>query len=144
MSLGGYVAENLIFGDITTGASNDLQVATALARDMVTKYGMSEKIGPVALEGQGGRALFGNGLEEKEYAGNVGNEIDTEVAKIMHGAHEKAVKILTDYRAVLDAITTRLMEVETIERDEYEKILIANNIPLKKKQDIEHKGEVSA
>jgi cell division protease FtsH len=137
MSLGGYVAEELIFGDMTTGASNDLQVATALARDMVTKYGMSEKIGPIALEGQGGRAMFGAGIEDKEYAGNVGNEIDTEVAKIMHDGHRKAIKIITDYRHVLDAITTRLIEVETIEREEYEKILIANNIPLKKKKDVQ-------
>ena len=59
VSLGGYVSEKTIFGDITTGSSNDLQVATALARDMVTKYGMSDKFGPVALECEGGRAMFG-------------------------------------------------------------------------------------
>ena len=68
MSLGGYVAEKMIFGDLTTGPSNDLQVSTALARDMVTKYGMSESLGPVALEGAGGKALFGRGEKEKEYS----------------------------------------------------------------------------
>jgi cell division protease FtsH len=69
MSLGGYVTEKMIFGDLTTGPSNDLQVSTALARDMVTKYGMSEKLGAIALEGEGGRALFGGrGVEDKEYS----------------------------------------------------------------------------
>ena len=71
MSLGGYVAERMVFGDITTGPSNDLQVSTALARDMVTKYGMSDDIGPIALEGSGGRALFGKGVEDKEYSEKV-------------------------------------------------------------------------
>jgi len=68
VSLGGYIAEKNIFGDVTTGPSNDLQVLTALARDMVTKYGMSEKLGTVALEGEGGRALFGGGIDGKEYS----------------------------------------------------------------------------
>ena len=66
VSLGGFVTEKMMFGDLTTGSSNDLQVATALARDMVTKYGMSEKMGPMAFEGAGGRALYGRGLEDKE------------------------------------------------------------------------------
>src|SRR4029078_987474 len=61
VSLGGYVVEKNIFGDLTTGSSNDLQVSTALAREMVTKYGMSEKVGPIALESSGGRPLFGRG-----------------------------------------------------------------------------------
>jgi cell division protease FtsH len=62
----------MIFGDLTTGPSNDLQVSTALARDMVTRYGMSEKMGPIALEGEGGRALFGGrGVEDKEYSDKV-------------------------------------------------------------------------
>ncbi len=65
MSLGGYVAEEMIFGDITTGPSNDLQVATSLARAMVTRWGMSDLIGPVALESDGGRTMFGKGVDEK-------------------------------------------------------------------------------
>ncbi len=132
VSLGGYVAEKMIFGDLTTGPSNDLQVSTALARDMVTKYGMSESMGPIALEGSGGKTLFGRGLNDKEYSEDVGAKIDREISNIMNNAFEKAKTTLTEYRTVLDAIANRLTEAETIERDEYEKILIANGITLKK------------
>lgn len=140
MSLGGYVAEKLIFGDLTTGPSNDLQVSTALARDMVTKYGMSETFGPLALEGAGGRAMFGRGVEDKEYSERVSAEIDAEVQRIMTEAHKKAEDILTHHRKALDVISKRLIDVETIERDEYEKIIIAHGILPKKKQDIEHQA----
>jgi cell division protease FtsH len=138
VSLGGYVAELMIFGDITTGPSNDLQVSTALARDMVTKYGMSSVLGPIALESSGGRALFGRGVDDKEYSPEVAAKIDVEVAKIMSDARIKAEEILTKYRTVLDVISRRLEEVETIERDEYESIIIAHGIVPKKKMDIEH------
>lgn len=138
VSLGGYVVEKALFGDVTTGPSNDLQVSTALARDMVTKYGMSDKMGPVALEGQGGRVLFGQGVGDKEYSEKVGAEIDSEVSKIMNDAMVKAGEIIKDHRKVLDAIAHRLIEVETIEQKEFEEILIANGIQPKRKQDIEH------
>jgi cell division protease FtsH len=138
VSLGGYVAEKMIFGDITTGPSNDLQVSTALARDMVTKYGMSEKIGPVALEEAGGKVLFGRGINEKEYSQKVAGEIDAEVSRLMIEALEKARMILTKHRAALDTVALSLIEVETIERDEYEKLIIAHGIVPKKKLDIEH------
>lgn len=138
VSLGGYVVEKTIFNDLTTGSSNDLQVATALARDMVTRYGMSEKMGPVAFEGSPGRAMFGKGIDGQEYSEKVGAEIDAEVSKIMNDAYERALKVITDYRKVLDIIAKRLVEVETIERPEYEQIIVANGIPLKQKQDIEH------
>ena len=135
VSLGGYVTEKLIYNDVTTGPSNDLQVATALAREMVTKYGMSDKFGPIALEGEGGRAMFGQGLEDKDYSEKVGAVIDSEVAEIMENARVKALDIITIHRKALDAIAERLMEVETIEREEFEKIMIANGIIPKKKQD---------
>ncbi|MFA6536579.1 MAG: ATP-dependent zinc metalloprotease FtsH [Candidatus Paceibacterota bacterium] len=140
VSLGGYVTEKMIFGDLTTGPSNDLQVSTALARDMITKYGMSEKMGPVALEGEGGRALFGRGVGDQEYSERVGAEIDAEVSRIMNEAMAKAEKIVTENRKALDTIAKRLIEVETIEREEYEKIIIAHGIMPKKKQDIEHQA----
>lgn len=138
MSLGGYVAEEMVFGDLTTGPSNDLQVSTALARDMVTKYGMSDAVGPMALEGAGGKALFGRGVNEKEYSQEVSARIDAEVKKIIDDAYAKATQILTEKRTLLDTIAKRLVEVETLEREEYEQILVANGIELKKKQDIEH------
>lgn len=140
VSLGGYVTEKLVFGDITTGPSNDLQVSTALAHEMVTKYGMSDKLGPIALEGEGGRAMFGKGIEDNEHSEKVSALIDSEVADIMENARAKAEEIVTTNRKALNAIALRLMEVETIERDEYEKIIIAHGIIPKKKQDIEHQG----
>ncbi len=138
VSLGGYVTEKMMFGDLTTGSSNDLQVATALARDMVTKYGMSERMGPMAFEGVGGRAIYGRGLEDKEYSEKVGAMIDDEVSKIMNEAFKKSEDIVVKNRAALDAIAKRLIEAETIEKDEFEKIIIAHGIIPKKKMDIEH------
>lgn len=136
MSLGGYVTEKLVFGDLTTGPSNDLQVSTAMARDMVTKYGMSETLGPIALESSGGKPLFGKGVDEKGYSEQVGSVIDAEVSKIMKGAHDKALKIVTDYRTLLDIIAKRLIETETIEREEFDNILVANGIQPKRKEEL--------
>lgn len=134
MSLGGYVAEKEIFGDITTGPSNDLQVATSMARDMVTKYGMST-LGPVALEGTG-RALFGAGLYGKEYSEAMGTKIDDEVKRIMDDAWARARKIIIDKREALNAIAEELIKVENIEREEFEKILIMHGIKPKRKEEV--------
>lgn len=139
MSLGGYVAEKTVFDDVTTGPSNDLQVSSALARDMVTRFGMSEKVGTVALEGADGRALFGSGVGNKEYSEKVSAEIDAEVKRIMDEAYKKAEKIINEHRTLLNAIATRLVEVETLEREEFEGILVAHGITPKKKQEIEVK-----
>lgn len=138
VSLGGYVVEKMMFNDVTTGPSNDLQVSTALARDMVTKYGMSEKIGVLALESSGGRAMFGKGVEDNGYSQKISADIDAEVARIMAEAYKKAEDIVTTHKAALDAIARRLIEVETIEREEYESIIVAHGIQPKKKLDIEH------
>ena len=138
VSLGGYVTEKMMFDDVTTGPSMDLQVSTSLARDMVTKYGMSDKIGPIALEGEGGRTIFGKGVNEKEYSDKINAEIDAEVSEIMNGNMRRAEKIITEHKKALDAIAKRLIETETIEREEFEQIIIANGIIPKKKEDIEH------
>jgi cell division protease FtsH len=132
MSLGGYAAEQLIFNDVTTGPSNDLQVASNLARAMVTRWGMSDTIGPVALENDGGRPMFGAGVEGKEYSEKTSATIDSEVQRIMTEGLARAKEVLTSYRTVLEAITHKLVEVETIEQSEYEAILTTHNIPLKK------------
>ncbi|MBY0294046.1 ATP-dependent zinc metalloprotease FtsH [Patescibacteria group bacterium] len=139
MSLGGYVAEKTVFDDVTTGPSNDLQVSSALARDMVTRFGMSEKVGTVALEGSDGRAMFGSGVGNKEYSEKISAEIDAEVRRIMDEGYKKAEKIITEYRPLLNAIANRLIEVETLEREEFESILVAHGVTPKKKQEIEVK-----
>jgi cell division protease FtsH len=133
MSLGGYVAEKMIFGDLTTGPSNDLQVSTALARDMVTKYGMSEKMGPVAFEDTGGKVLFGKGVDGKDYSERVSAEIDAEVSQIMNNAEKRATETLIKYRTALDAVALRLVETETLEREEYEKLIVPFGLLLKQK-----------
>ncbi|MDE2041292.1 MAG: ATP-dependent zinc metalloprotease FtsH [Patescibacteria group bacterium] len=141
VSLGGYVAERMIFGDITTGASNDLQVSTALARSMITQYGMSEKIGPVALESPTGRVLFGMGVNDREYSERVAAEIDAEVTRIMTEARTLAEKTLAEHKKAFEAVSKRLIEVETIEREEYEKIIVAHGIELKRKSHVEESAK---
>lgn len=134
VSLAGQVAEKMIFDDITTGASNDLQVSTALARDMVTRYGMSDKIGPIALESPQGKVLFGMGVEGKDYSDKVAAEIDAEVTRIMTEGLSQAQKILAQHKKAFEAVAKRLVETETIEREEYEKIIAANGIEIKKQK----------
>ncbi len=132
MSLGGYVAEKEIFGDITTGPSNDLEVATAMARQMVMRYGMST-LGPVAFvpETEGVRGFYG-----KEYSERYGEKIDDEVKRIMDEAWNRARMIITDKRIALTSIAEELMRVENIEREEFEKLLLANGIVPKKREDV--------
>lgn len=133
-ALGGYVAEQQIFDDVTTGASNDLQVLTAKARNMVTRYGMSEKLGPVAYEEDVGKPTYGMG-HEKDYSQEVNAEIDREVSRIIEEAHEKAKEILEEYSEALEYISQRLIEVETIEREEFDQILRDHGIEPKTPQD---------
>jgi cell division protease FtsH len=133
MSLGGYVAEEMIFGDTTTGPSNDLQVSTNLARAMVTRFGMSDEFGPIALESDGGKTLFGVGINDKEYSEKVGDAIDSEIRRLMKDAYDKAKDVLTTHRNVLEIVAKKLIEVENLEREEYESILEAHGIFVKKK-----------
>ena len=134
MSLGGYVAEEMIFGDITTGPSNDLQVATSLARAMVTRWGMSNEIGPIALESDGGKTMFGQGVNDREYSERVSALIDGEVSKIMNNSFAEAKSILSEKRKILDIIAKKLIEVETLEQAEYNELIIAYGIIPKKKE----------
>ncbi len=136
VSLGGYVAERMMFDDFTTGASNDLQVSTALARDMVTRYGMSEKIGPVALESAQGKVMFGMGVGDREYSEKIAAEIDGEVTRIMTEARGHAEKVLGAHKKAFEAVAKTLIEKETIEREAYELLLAANGIIVKKEQKI--------
>jgi len=129
MTLGGYVTEEMIFGDLTTGPSNDLQVVANLARDMVTKYGMSA-LGPIAFEGTGGRLIGGGISEDRGYSPQIAKAIDDEVHKIIEEGKSRAREILIKYRSALDSISKRLVEVETLEREAYEVLLKAEGVPI--------------
>lgn len=134
MSMGGYAAEQLVFGDVTTGPSGDLQTSTNLARAMVTRWGMSEKIGPVALERDTGRSTMGMPTDGREYSDKIGDMIDGEVEAIMKDALHRATAVLAEHRKLLDVVAKKLIEVETLEQSDYEAILSAHGIPLKKIQ----------
>lgn len=122
MTLGGYVAEEMVFDDLTTGPSNDLQVIANLARDMVTKYGMS-KLGPVAFESNSARTITSGMSEERGFSPDIAKSIDDEVARLIEEGKETARAILTTHRSALDTVANKLIEVETLEREEYEEIL---------------------
>ncbi|PIU82023.1 cell division protein FtsH [Candidatus Kaiserbacteria bacterium CG06_land_8_20_14_3_00_49_31] len=126
-TLGGYVAEKMLFDDVTTGPSNDLTVVTAIARDMVSRYGMSEKLGPISF----GERQLGN----EPYSEKVAAQIDAEVSRIIDEARARAIVVINEHRVALDAIAKELIEKETIERSEFEKILIANGITPKKRDE---------
>jgi cell division protease FtsH len=132
MAMGGYVAEQMIFGDITTGPSSDLSVATNLARAMVTRWGMSDLIGPIALVDSPGRSQYGE-IVEKDFGEAVSTKVDAEVSRIINDGLKSAEKVLTEHNKAFTAIALKLIEVETLEQDDYEKLLTAHGILLKKK-----------
>ena len=121
--LGGRAAEELIFDDITSGASNDLERVTRMARAMVTRLGMSDSLGPMVY-GQKEELIFlGREIsEQRDYSEAVAEQIDQEVRRLVGEAHQKAQDILLQYRDRLDAVATRLLEVETVSREEFESI----------------------
>ncbi len=130
MSLGGYVAEKMIFGDLTTGPSSDLQVASNLARAMVTRWGMSDTIGPVTF-GDGSSSSKWE-VREEGYSQVVMASVDAEVSKIIHDALKSAEVVLKENKKALDAVAKKLIEVETLEQEEYDKVIIAHGIIPKK------------
>ena len=121
--MGGYVVEKFIFGDITTGPSNDLEKASEIARDLVKEFGMSEKLGPVSFGEKQSFPFFGKETEEQNYSDKVATEIDEEVALLIEDARKTAEKIVMQKRKTLDKLAKILMEKETIEREEFEKIV---------------------
>ena len=121
--LGGRVAEAIILNDISTGASNDIERATQIARNMVTKYGMSEKVGTVMFGGGEGEVFLGRDFAQtKDYSEETAALIDEEVKRIVQTAYEKAVKILTEHVDKLHAVAGVLMEKEKIEGEEFDNI----------------------
>ncbi len=119
--LGGRAAEEIVFGDITTGASDDLEKATKLARNMVTVYGMSERLGPMQFGRRDELVFLGKEIsEQRDYSEETAQEIDEEVERIVYRAYNRAKAILSTYRNKLDAVAQRLIEVETLEAPEFE------------------------
>jgi cell division protease FtsH len=121
--LGGRAAEELVFNDITSGASNDLERVTRMARAMVTRLGMSESLGPMVY-GQKEELIFlGREIsEQRDYSEAVAEQIDQEVRHLVNESYERAHQILIEYRSKLDAVAQRLLEIETITREEFEAI----------------------
>jgi cell division protease FtsH len=124
VSFGGFAAETLIFKDVSTGSSNDLRQATDMAHKVVTQYGMSEKLGPRTFGKSQGMVFLGREMaSEKDYSEKVAVTIDEEVGGLIKKGLETARKILTSHRKALDAIAHALMEKETLEQEEFYKLL---------------------
>ena len=121
--LGGRAAEELVFNDITSGAANDLERVTRLARNMVTRLGMSDDLGPLVY-GQKDELIFlGREIgEQRDYSERIAERIDDEVYRIVHESYERSKGLLIKYRQQLDTIAKKLIEVETIDREEFEKL----------------------
>ena len=118
--LGGRVAEEEVFGDITTGASNDLERVTSLARRMVTQYGMSDVLGPQTFGEKEELVFLGREIgEQRNYSEEVAEAIDTEVRRLVREAHDRAREIVRTYRAKLDELANRLIEKETVDAAEF-------------------------
>ena len=135
VALGGYVAEQQVFGDITTGASNDLQVASNLARKLVMVYGMSEKIGPVTFGEHHEMIFLGKEIgEQRNYSEKVAQKIDEEISSFLMEALKTASLICKKYSAKLDEIAKVLTKQETIEQEEFVRLMADANPPPKKIQ----------
>ena len=121
--LGGRAAEELVFDDITSGASNDLERVTRMARSMVTRLGMSDDLGPMVY-GQKEELIFlGREIsEQRDYSESIAEKIDQEVRKMVSESYDRARQILSEYRDRLDAVAERLLEVETVSREEFEEL----------------------
>jgi cell division protease FtsH len=124
VSLAGRAAEEIIFGEVTTGAQNDLEQSTNLARKMVTEYGMSDKLGPRTFGKREELIFLGREIhEQRNYSEKVAEEIDDEVKELIEHAHDTARNILTENKERLKLVAERLMVEETIEEAAFEALI---------------------
>jgi len=129
--LAGRAAEEVIFGEVTTGAQNDLERVTDLARRMVCEFGMSERLGPVTLGRKAGPIFLGRDIiEDRNYSEAVASEIDREVRRIVEECYERAKCLLQENQYILDAIANRLLEKETIDGEELDRLLREMGAPV--------------
>jgi cell division protease FtsH len=139
MLLGGRVAEELIVGDITTGAANDIERATKIARQMVTEYGMSDMIGPLTLGQKQHEVFLGRDFAaQPDYSEQVAFEIDNEVRRMIDQAHDEALEILQEQRQKLDQMAALLIERETIDKEDVERLL--TDVPKRAQRDQSVRG----
>jgi cell division protease FtsH len=128
--LGGRVAEAMVFNEITTGASNDLDRATEVSRQMVTEYGMSERLGPLKFGHRHGNPFLGRDLmEDRNYSEDVAKAIDEEVRAIVEGCYRRAQQLLDENREMMDRIVAVLLERETIGREEFLALMRGETLP---------------
>ena len=130
--LGGRTAEEIAIGEVSTGAQNDLQRATDIARAMVTQFGMSEELGTVNYEGSRRAAFldFPMGPERGPYGEETAQRIDAEVRRLLEEAHDTARRVLTERRPLLETVTRRLLEKEVIEGDELRELVAQSELPI--------------
>ena len=131
VALGGRVAEEIVYGEdeVTTGASNDLQQVASTARQMITRFGMSDTLGPVALgRAQGGMFLGRDIAAERDFSEDTAATIDQEVSELVDVAYKRATKVLVDNRAVLDELADMLVEQETVDAEELQELLITRDV----------------
>ena len=131
VALGGRVAEEIVYGEdeVTTGASNDLQQVASTARQMITRFGMSDELGPVALgRAQGGMFLGRDIAAERDFSEETAAMIDKEVSELVDVAYKRATKVLVDNRAVLDELAEMLVEQETVDAEELQELLIKRDV----------------
>ena len=128
--LGGRVAEEIVFGEVSTGAHNDFQRATGIARKMVMEYGMSDKLGPLQFGQQGSQVFLGRDLHnEQNYSEAFAYDIDLEIQRIIKECYEKAKKVLTENRDKLDLIATTLLEIETLDAEQIKHLVEKGSLP---------------
>ena len=144
--LGGRVAEEIVFGEVSTGAHNDFQRATSIARKMVTEYGMSDKLGPMQFgQSQGGQVFLGRDINsEQNYSDKIAYEIDTEIQSIIKTCYERARIILTENRSKLDLIANTLLEVETLDAEQIRHLADYGKLPERKKTNGDVKVNLSS
>jgi cell division protease FtsH len=131
VALGGRIAEEIIFGEeeVTTGASNDLQQVARVARQMITRFGMSDRLGPVALGRQGGGVFMGRDIaSDRDFSDDTAATIDEEVRQLVDQAYQRAKEVLLNNRIILDKLAEILVEKETVDSDELQEILTSNEV----------------
>ncbi|RMD67288.1 MAG: ATP-dependent metallopeptidase FtsH/Yme1/Tma family protein [Cyanobacteria bacterium J149] len=133
VALGGRIAEEIVFGEeeVTTGASNDLQQVARVARQMITRFGMSERLGPVALGRQNGNVFLGRDIaSDRDFSDSTAAMIDEEVKKLVDQAYQRAKDVLQGNRAVLDKLAEMLVEKETVDAEELQELLNNSDVKL--------------